>query len=163
VLRYDELVSGATIYAYVSGDPLMYTDPYGLWQVTITGGIFWGGTITFGKNNGQWNVGAYAGLADGLSGNFNPNDSETHACGSYYGVKGGGEFGLGDNVELDAYVGFNGENSGGLSMSDPIFTGASWSLEQENGEIQPMGAPSWGIGASTAVGVGGTWYSGGGH
>jgi hypothetical protein len=141
----------------------MYTDPYGLWQVTITGGIFWGGTITFGKNNGQWNVGAYAGLADGLSGNFNPNDSETHACGSYYGVKGGGEFGLGDNVELDAYVGFNGENSGGLSMSDPIFTGASWSLEQENGEIQPMGAPSWGIGASTAVGVGGTWYSGGGH
>jgi RHS repeat-associated protein len=154
---------GVSTYAYVSGDPLMYTDPYGLWQVTITGGIFWGGTITFGKNNGQWNVGAYAGLADGLSGNFNPNDSETHACGSYYGVKGGGEFGLGDNVELDAYVGFNGENSGGLSMSDPIFTGASWSLEQENGEIQPMGAPSWGIGASTAVGVGGTWYSGGGH
>lgn len=157
------LKGGISTYTYVSNSPLMHVDPLGLWQVTITAGIFWGGTVTFGNNSGQWNIGGYIGLADGVSGEFNPNESDRHACGTYYGVRAAGQIGAGDNVEATGYAGFNGDRSFGLSANDPFFTHQAWGIEEENGVMQPLGAPTFSGGGAISDGVGGTWYSGGGH
>ncbi|WP_157971405.1 hypothetical protein [Dyella sp. C9] len=66
-LRYDELVSGATVYAYVGGNPLMRIDPYGLaWQLVVGGGVtaivpFFGGGLNFnvGLNIDGWKSSIY--------------------------------------------------------------------------------------------------------
>lgn len=47
-LRYDGLVSGQTIYAYVGGNPLSFVDPRGLDVMTITGGVRDGSINFFG-------------------------------------------------------------------------------------------------------------------
>ncbi len=64
---YGEGASGGRIYAYTGNDPLNNVDPLGLWQATISGGLGFGGAITFGLNSGQWNIGAYVGPATGAN------------------------------------------------------------------------------------------------
>jgi RHS repeat-associated protein len=76
-----EMAQGPNLYEYVRNDPTNGFDPLGLWQFTISGGGILGGSFTFGNNggsnwfNGQWNVGAYIGVGEGLSANLDPNDT----------------------------------------------------------------------------------------
>jgi RHS repeat-associated protein len=63
-----------SFYAGFRGDPLDYTDPYGLWSVTVTAIDGVGGAIEFGRDpqTGQWFWGGRlgAGVEDGVS--FDP-------------------------------------------------------------------------------------------
>jgi len=49
--------AGINLYTYCGNNPTNFIDPSGLWQFTFGGAIGLGGRITFGKNNGRWNVG----------------------------------------------------------------------------------------------------------
>lgn len=145
-------------YAYVGGNPLSSIDPFGMWQFTLAGGAGLAAEITFGYNDGQWNLGGFVGLGEGLSGSFNPNDSGLHDCGTAYGVTGSGTIGLGENVEAEGYLGFDGESSAGASLNDPINSPYAYGVEEENGELQTPGAPTVALGESGFIGVGGTFY-----
>lgn len=152
------LLGGISTYAYVGSNPLSSADPLGLWQFTVTGGEYFAISITFGDNSGQWNFGAYGGFGEGLSGSFNPNDSGTEDCGSYYGIEGSGRLGAFDGIDGDFWAGFAGGTSAGLTLNDPIDTYQAWGFEEVNGEPQPLGSPSLVLGVSTFVGIGGTWF-----
>nr|WP_320194132.1 RHS repeat-associated core domain-containing protein [uncultured Desulfobacter sp.] len=67
------------LYAYVQNNPVMSVDPLGLWQVSFGGGFGLAGYITFGNNNGRWNIGGGIGIGVGLAGSYNPanNDPNT--------------------------------------------------------------------------------------
>ena len=67
-------VDGANRVVYVGNNPINFTDPHGLWQVTIGGGYGYAGRITFGKNQGRWNIGFGFGYGVGLMGSFSPED-----------------------------------------------------------------------------------------
>ena len=75
--------AGKNVYAYVRDDPLDNVDPLGLWQATISGGLGFGGALTFGYNSGQWNVGAYVGPAIGANLSVNPANAATTRPGVY--------------------------------------------------------------------------------
>jgi hypothetical protein len=81
--------------------------------------------------------------------------------GSFSGVTGSGQIGLGEGVEANAYLGFNGDSSGGLTLNDPAYSHQAYGLEEENGRLQPLQLEVNG-GASAFLGVGGIGY-GGGH
>jgi hypothetical protein len=78
---------GINLYRYVANNPIDRIDPLGLWQITIEGGVFWGGQITFGNNggsgifNGQWNLGVHAGFGEGLAFSLDPKNSGCHSKG----------------------------------------------------------------------------------
>ena len=157
--------SGVNLYAYVGNDPLNGADPSGLWQVTISGGIVgFGGSVTFGKNSGQWNVGAWAGVGTGLSARVNPFDTGSSASGFDVSAKGQANYNLGtlggggfgaqhslttgtDTVNGSYSTGFGSNVSGSLSWNS------------DNTGVNATGHATWGIGSSTFLGVGGTWTS----
>jgi len=66
---------GVNLYAYAGLNPIAFVDPLGLWQVTIGGAYGYGGRVTFGKNNGQWNVGGAVGYGLGAMIDYSPKDS----------------------------------------------------------------------------------------
>jgi hypothetical protein len=68
-------MDGLNLYAYVHNNPVNLVDPYGLWQVTLGGGYGLAGRITFGKNDGRWNVGGAFGYGIGAMADFTPEDS----------------------------------------------------------------------------------------
>ena len=83
---YDaEMLQGPNLYEYVGNSPVEWTDPLGLWQFTITGGDVFAGSLTFGHNSGQWNIGAQVGLGGGLSLGLDLSDSGKH-CKGYSGM-----------------------------------------------------------------------------
>ena len=84
---------GINLYGYVANNPVNAIDPLGLWQFTISGEFILGGSITFGNNGGQTNIGFTAGFGVGFSGNFNPDDNP-------------GSFANGLSAKID--VGFEG-------------------------------------------------------
>jgi len=76
-----------SFYAGFRGDPLDYTDPYGLWAVTISLYEVVGGSITIGRDNstGQWFGGGRLGVGFGGGWNIDPNgsrpgSSQTTSC-----------------------------------------------------------------------------------
>jgi RHS repeat-associated protein len=66
---------GINLYGYVGGDPINAVDPQGLWQITIGGAWAYGGVLSFGKNNGQWNGSVTVGYGYGFTAGINPNDN----------------------------------------------------------------------------------------
>ena len=66
---------GLNQYVAFGNNPVNFRDPLGLWQVTIGGGYGYAGRVTFGKNNGRWNIGGGFGYGIGLMGEFTPEDS----------------------------------------------------------------------------------------
>ena len=71
LLEREEILN---LFAYARDNPLWFSDPLGLWQVTIGGGYGYAGRITFGKNNGRWNIGGGFGFGIGLMGEFTAED-----------------------------------------------------------------------------------------
>jgi hypothetical protein len=171
-IKNPEIAQGPNLYEYVRNDPTNAFDPLGLWQFTISGGGILGGSFTFGNNggsnwfNGQWNVGAYVGVGEGLSANLDPNDTGCHKVGSDKSLRGEGVFGLGENVEGQADIrslSDTDENSADVSLNLPGIKNASIPILQvEDGRIQfKKKKPSIGAGESAYVGWGVTNYYGG--
>lgn len=151
---------GINLYAYVGNDPVNLADPSGLWQVTLTGGIFGvGGSFTLGHNSGQWNVGAWGGIGAGLSIRINPFDTGTMPTGydvsmavraNYrLGILGGGSVGY-----QHSFV--TGTSTIAASRSTGLGTNVSGSVST-SGDVHA--APTIGFGSSTFAGVGVTWTS----
>ena len=163
------LSGGTNLYAYVENNPISRVDPLGLWQITISGGYIFGGSFTFGNNggsglfNGQWNLGAYVGIGEGLSFNVDPNNSGCRDTGSTDpSLRIEGQIGLGPNVEGKLDI----RSISDLSRSDaelafsPSGTGVSATvIEQKDGQIGVSEKlPSWGFGESAYAGLGETKY-----
>ncbi len=62
------LAGGMNQYAYVSGNPMTYMDPAGLWSISVNGYAGFGGGVTFGQNpNDAWFLGFQVGYGIGQS------------------------------------------------------------------------------------------------
>jgi RHS repeat-associated protein len=156
---------GANLYAYVNNDPVNQIDPPGLWQVIISGGIEIGGAVTFGRNSGQWNFGAWGGAGEGLSVRVNPSDAGLQMPGFQPSVRTGynvdigsrGGFGVGSQIGLDSLGG---------SLTGTVYGSVSTPLPGTNvtGSINSNGnlsvSPAFGGGASAYLGAGGMYYFG---
>ncbi len=117
---------GVNLYAYAGLNPLAFVDPLGLWQVTIGGAYGYGGRVTFGKNNGRWNVGGAVGYGLGAMAEFTPGNSApafaSQGRASYVGVEVSGgakvlnalDVSGGLRVRMDADDATNMEGRGGL-------------------------------------------------
>lgn len=67
---------GLNQYTFCANNPVMLRDPSGLWEFTIGAGLGFAGRISFGKNNGRWNIKFGLGYGIGLSGSFAPEDAD---------------------------------------------------------------------------------------
>jgi hypothetical protein len=155
----------------VGESPVDGVDPEGLWEASATADLGVGFEINFGYNDGQWNLGGYLGVGEGLSGSFNPNDSECHNQGSVDGMIASGQIGLGPGVEADAGYAFGSPSDSSAEISVEIpQANASASVGEEGGNATVGGSALLGktgsvsangevtVGESAFFGVGGTIY-----
>ena len=161
-LRYDELASGATIYAYVGNDPLSYTDPLGLWQFTLAITldpleIGPGGMLTFGYNSGQFNIGGWLGASAGDSASLNLNDTPCHESGSFPSTRADGK--IGGLVSTNFSTQFGPQvNSTEFTTGVPFVKPLDMGFAIENGQAAPMPTASLVGGDSIFLGLGAQWY-----
>jgi uncharacterized protein RhaS with RHS repeats len=152
--------SDATLYSYVGNNPIDRIDPLGLWQFTVSGGLGWGGSLTFGNNggsgwfNGNFNIGAQIGSTTGASATFDPNNSDPNAPNGV--ANGSGSFSANVSGSIKAGVGLasvTGKYSAGLKVGgDPCSTidvGAKGSL---SGNLGVKGV--FGVGATESAKAG---------
>ena len=164
--------SGLNLYDYVTDNPNNMIDQLGLWQVTIGAGLAYAGLITFGDNSGQWNVGAYAGVGDGVFVDYDSRNEEKKCPSTTVGLKAHQEAAVTDtpygNVDADA----DGELNYNLStpeISTSIDYGVSYSnLRNEGVQIgdtldassngtfsfTPDFSPNTGVGVGSFAGIG---------
>ena len=152
-----------SLYGYVNGNPLSYADPYGLWQVTITATISPfligpSGTLTFGYNHGQFNIGGWLGVGAGDSIAVNPDDLPCQKPGSLRSTRADGRIGrgaLGANFSTQyGPQGNSTEFTAGVPLVKPL--GAGFSVE--NGQISTAPVTNIVFGASAFLGTGAQWY-----
>ena len=111
-LSRDPLGEGTgNLYAYAGNSPLVYRDRRGLWQLTMISGLGGGVLVTFGYNNGQWNLGGYYGVGEGISVEYDPGTAACHAPGLVTGIQGQGVVGLGPNIQVSSDVNIFGSSA----------------------------------------------------
>jgi hypothetical protein len=92
-------VSGATVYAYVGGNPISNKDPLGLWSLKIEGYAGLGGAIILGQDpqTGNWFYGGRLGIGLGGGYSIDPEGKrpgrETGSCGASTTVGTFGDYG----------------------------------------------------------------------
>ncbi|HTV84824.1 MAG TPA: RHS repeat-associated core domain-containing protein [Dyella sp.] len=154
-----------SFYAYVNGNPLMNVDPLGLAQLTINVGAILAGQLTIGYNNGQWSIGLKAGIGEGLSVEYDPNDQKVE-CGWDWGTNSSGKLGFVDGVDAEVNHSYTtGDTESSVNVNDPADTHLSYQTSVENGDINTFKffqstGPTWQGGESTFIGVGGTYTFG---
>jgi RHS repeat-associated protein len=150
----------ADFYSYVSNGPANANDPTGLWQVTVGGGYGPGVLLTFGNNNGHWNVGLDVGSAVGLFGSLDPDDDLDCDCG--FNAHAEGDLGtlipeLGDDSGIGGDINVNQDNgpSYGISLDNPNLPEGfqQWTWDPAG----PQPHPTFGVGAGAFAGAGYTW------
>jgi len=150
----------SSTYAYVGGNPLNRIDPLGLWQITISADLGIGGLLTFGYNGGQFNIGGYVGLREGVSVSINPDDVGCHEVGAWRGTRGDGRLGVGVlSANVSATVG-PGVNDGEVAVGTPI-KNLTFGVAVSNGQYsqRPITANVT-VGESAFLGYGGQIYFG---
>jgi RHS repeat-associated protein len=159
------LKGGTNLYAYVTNDPINAIDPTGLWQVTISGGYLIGGAITFGHNSGQWSLGGYLGVGEGLQVAIDPNNSNPEASGFTAALSAAGGFELGKafGVDVGGFIPIDTENLGGTSYQPQEFEGSLHAGSFSAGgtlSLFPDGSTS--LSPHITTGLGASAYFGGG-
>lgn len=148
-------------YPYVLNDPLNAVDPNGLWQLTIAGGYYVGGAVTFGYNSGQWNVGGWLGGGSGISARLNIFDTGPAAPGfdvsargqatANYGAIGGG---LGMEYSLST-----GSSTATVSLGIGQGYNVTTTYSDKDNKDSFTAFPTFGIGNSAYLGLGLSWRS----
>lgn len=144
-------------YEYVGANPGTKSDPYGLWQITIQGGLGFGARLTFGNNggsglfNGQWNVGTYGGEGIGFSVDVDIFNRGCKPAGRNTGFEAEGEIGFGPHFTVEAHAG--GDQWWNISLGVPGSEHLGGSIGSEGVTV-----PTISFGASSVVGLGGTRY-----
>jgi len=134
------LGGGINTYAYVSGNPESYIDPYGLWQFTVSVDGLFGGILTFGYNGGHPNIGAWIGAGEGLSASLNLKDTGCHKAGTERSVRADGRIGAiaasGDFSVIGETGGDFGSGGTETELSTQAFNHVGVGLTIVNGQVQ---------------------------
>ncbi len=145
------------LYGYVLNDPVNFTDPLGLWSISVGYYGPWGGEVIFGRDpisgggflTGRFGFGVGGGIQWSKSGGRPGARAEECDTGGI-GIGGYGDIGgnIGPlNAALTSNAGVNFNNRGGANTYGELFT-PTWSI-----------GDSWGIKAAAAVGGELTLYS----
>lgn len=153
----------ANLYAYVSDNPVNSVGPNGLWQVTLSGGAFLGGSVTFGINHGQFNVGAWGGFGEGVSLSVDCTNAPAQQPGFQGSVQGSiyDRLGKEGGYSVGATATFDSQRFTGLTVNGSYNLGpyaaasVSWDPSQGVNGVQP--SVQLGVGTSAYAGVGGTY------
>lgn len=148
-------VGGENFYRYVVNNPISHKDPLGLWQFTIAGGDGLGAKLTFGHNSGQWNWGLYSGAGEGLSFDYDPQDSGgCHKFGAngslsvHIGVGRGHVYGVVDGTLED-----RNDPTGYVEVNFPPIGGIRADLDPNKGLERPHGVFGGGEGIFGGIGL----------
>jgi RHS repeat-associated protein len=115
------------LYAYVGNNPIIYTDPQGLWKFRIGGAFGLGGVVEIGKNDGQWSLSILGGFGFGAIAEFDSADTGATPIGSgggpSFGIMASGAAGsLSGGVSGQTDYDFGSGDAGGVN-SDFSVTG----------------------------------------
>jgi RHS repeat-associated protein len=116
------LGGGLNTYLFTEGNPLRYSDPLGLWSVTVAVYRGRGGALTFGYDAGKPFVVADAGFGLGAGISFNPTGGFPRPADS-----------CGVPESEEAFIGFQGTlglNFGPLGIGGTGYTG--WNVSRDS-------------------------------